>query len=56
MPKGRKPVKQREDRNRHEPVETHDDRYERERREAMERNKQEKIEQRRKESDGEPIV
>lgn len=56
MPKGRKPVKQREDSNRHEPVETHDESYERERREAMERHKQEQIEQRRKDSDGVPIV
>lgn len=56
MAKGRKPKTRNDTVETNKPVETQDERFERERREALERNKQEQIEQRRKDSDGKPIV
>jgi hypothetical protein len=56
MAKGRKPKARDESVEANEPAETQDERLERERREALERHKQEQIDQRRKDSDGKPIV
>ena len=56
MAKGRKPKTRNETVKTNEPVETQDERFERERREALERKNQEQIDQRRKDSDGKPIV
>jgi hypothetical protein len=56
MAKGRKPKPRGETVEANEPLETQDERFERERREALERHKQEQIDLRRKDSDGKPIV